>query len=161
MEEDDDSGENLSDQEELLEEPEDEKGDSEAPDPDLDEEEILDLGSPADRADRRDQDGDGVTRPTRQWRGGRNGPRSASSADDAGNVTPSPTPPLKSPTRSRRVRTLHHRLPLRHPTRGNLPNALPFDGDRRKDPKRFRQWLAKVDSYIAIAEKIIGQDEFG
>ena len=45
--------------------------------------------------------------------------------------------------------------------RGNLPPAPVFDGDRKKDPKCFRKYANKVDSYVAIAEKIIDDSEIG
>ena len=49
----------------------------------------------------------------------------------------------------------------RHRPRGNLPSAPPFDGDRKKDPKCYKHWIQKVDSYIEIAKKIIDDSEIG
>ena len=45
--------------------------------------------------------------------------------------------------------------------RGNLPPAPVFDGDRKKNPRCFRLWANKVDTYVAIAEKIIDPAEIG
>ena len=45
--------------------------------------------------------------------------------------------------------------------RGNLPQAPSFNGDRKADPRCFRKWANKVDSYVAIAEKIIDSGEIG
>ena len=45
--------------------------------------------------------------------------------------------------------------------RGNLPTAPTFDGDRKRDPRCFKKYANKVDSYVAIAEKIIDQGEIG
>ena len=45
--------------------------------------------------------------------------------------------------------------------RGNLPQAPVFDGDRKKNPRCFRIWANKVDTYVAIAEKIIDPGEIG
>ena len=154
MAEEDEADEDLGEEEEeeLQEELDEEH--PEAPDYDLENEE--------ETAVEKDE---GDPPRLRQWRGGRNGPRSASSVDGAAD---GPSTPLKSPSRSptkskkgeeptaSTSSSASHKRP-----RGNLPNAPPFDGDRRKDPKCFRRWLAKVDSYIAIAEKIIGQDEIG
>jgi hypothetical protein len=42
-----------------------------------------------------------------------------------------------------------------------LPSAPTFDGDRKKDPKCFKKYANKVDSYVAIAEKIIDESEIG
>eukprot|EP00913_Durusdinium_trenchii_P008023 g7523.t1 len=45
--------------------------------------------------------------------------------------------------------------------RRNLPPAPKFDGDRKADPRCFRKYLNKVDSYVALAEKIIDHNEIG
>eukprot|EP00913_Durusdinium_trenchii_P002034 g1880.t1 len=45
--------------------------------------------------------------------------------------------------------------------RGNLPPAPKFDGDRKANPKCFKVWLGKVDSYVEIARKIIDDSEIG
>ena len=45
--------------------------------------------------------------------------------------------------------------------RGNLPSAPIFSGDRRADPKCFRKYAAKVDSYVEIAKNIIDDAEIG
>ena len=45
--------------------------------------------------------------------------------------------------------------------RGNLPPAPPFSGDRRADPKCFKKYAAKVDSYVEIAKNIIDDAEIG
>ncbi|CAE6964690.1 unnamed protein product [Symbiodinium sp. CCMP2592] len=45
--------------------------------------------------------------------------------------------------------------------RGNLPTAPVFDGDKRKDPKCFKKYAAKVDSYVEIAKNIIDDSEIG
>ena len=106
-------------------------------------------------------------------RAGRNGPRSSHSAEADGSSSSTPVRPRDWPKpdrdrdrsmrdsrdskgRSSTTEKSSHRRP-----RGNLPNAPSFDGDKKKDPKCFRRWLSKVDSYIAIAEKIIGEDEIG
>lgn len=49
----------------------------------------------------------------------------------------------------------------RHRPRGNLPQPPSFDGNTKKDPKCFKHWLQKVDSFIEIAKHIIGDDEIG
>ena len=45
--------------------------------------------------------------------------------------------------------------------RGNLPTAPSFNGDRRADPRCFKKYVNKVDSYVALAEKIIDHGEIG
>ena len=45
--------------------------------------------------------------------------------------------------------------------RGNLPPPPSFDGNIKKDPKVFKHWLQKVDSFIEIAKHIIGDEEIG
>ena len=45
--------------------------------------------------------------------------------------------------------------------RGNLPQAPKFSGDRKADPACFKKYANTVDSYVAIAEKIINPGEIG
>eukprot|EP00913_Durusdinium_trenchii_P016249 g15271.t1 len=49
----------------------------------------------------------------------------------------------------------------RHRPRGNLPPPPAFSGEVKKNPKAFRHWLQKVDSFVEIAKHIIGDEEIG
>ena len=65
------------------------------------------------------------------------------------------TPPKASPTSSSEANRAQRR------PRGNLPAAPVFDGDKKKDPKCFRKFVLKVDSYVEIAKNIIDESEIG
>lgn len=56
--------------------------------------------------------------------------------------------------RQQKTRTLAVSKQSQRKPRGNLPPAPTFDGDKRRDPKVFRKYLGKVDSYVAIAQNI-------
>ena len=91
-----------------------------------------------------------VAPSTGSGRAGRNGPRSTSHTGDR-----------RSPSgEGGSGRSAKSGDSGRRP-RGNLPPAPSFDGDRHKDPKCFRRYALKVDSYVAIAEKIIDESEIG
>ena len=87
--------------------------------------------------------------PVRQ---GRSGPRSSGSNSSS---QAAPTPPKASPTTSSEANRAQRR------PRGNLPAAPVFDGDKKKDPKCFRKFVLKVDSYVEIAKNIIDESEIG
>ena len=107
-------------------------------------------------------------------RSGRNGPRSSSasgeplrikslfkkqSGDEAslGSRRSKGTPDSKSgKDKSSEKSVASQRKP-----RGNLPQAPKFSGDRKADPSCFKKYANKVDSYVAIAEKIIDSNEIG
>ena len=80
--------------------------------------------------------------------------RSRDSRDSRGSRGPGGRAGVGSPSKASESQS------LRRP-RGNLPPAPSFDGNRRKDPRCFRKYANKVDSYVAIAEKIIDQEEIG
>ena len=124
--------------------------DDELPDPDYEHEEELEDADPAE-----------VIVPSTPVRQGRNGPRSHSSA--SGHPSPSRTSPSKaSPeTRRRDDGTSSSTSQAQKRPRGNLPSAPSFDGDRKKDPRCFKKYANKVDSYVAIAKRIIDSGEIG
>ncbi|CAE7230751.1 RE1, partial [Symbiodinium sp. CCMP2456] len=94
--------------------------------------------------------------PTQETRSpirpGRSGPRSSGSTSSS---RPTPSPLKASPGASSEA-TKAQRRP-----RGNLPAAPVFDGDKKKDPKCFRKFVLKVDSYVEIAKNIIDESEIG
>ena len=81
--------------------------------------------------------------------GPRSSPSSAGSESSRRNKAVAPAGTEKSKERAQRR------------PRGNLPQAPGFDGDRRKDPKCFRKYATKVDSYVEIAKNIIDDAEIG
>ncbi|CAE7233125.1 GIP, partial [Symbiodinium necroappetens] len=81
--------------------------------------------------------------------GPRSSPSSAGSESSRKNKAVAPAGTEKSKERAQRR------------PRGNLPQAPSFDGDRRKDPKCFRKYATKVDSYVEIAKNIIDDAEIG
>ena len=96
--------------------------------------------------------------PVTPQRQGRNGPRTSPSAPSAGSNSGGSVQRgdrAKSEMKSEKSSSSQRR------PRGNLPAAPTFDGDRRKDPKCFKKYANRVDSYVAIAEKIIDDGEIG
>ena len=101
-------------------------------------------------------------------RSGRNGPRSstpsvAGSSKSQGPksaASPGPSPSKDSSRSASKSRGPEDRGSQKRP-RGNLPPAPKFDGDRKANPKCFKVWLGKVDSYVEIARKIIDDSEIG
>ena len=96
--------------------------------------------------------------PATPQRQGRNGPRTSPSAPSAGSNSGGSVQRgdrAKSEMKSEKSSSSQRR------PRGNLPAAPTFDGDRRKDPKCFKKYANRVDSYVAIAEKIIDDGEIG
>lgn len=119
-----------------------------------------------------------ATGPRGGRRLGRNGPRTeealAPPPGDAGrrNPTSPASEGRKSPASHHSVAEKSPASPSsrtsasedatgRHRPRGNLPQAPSFDGNIKKNPKAFKQWLQKIDSYIEIAKHIIGPEEIG
>ena len=119
-----------------------------------------------------------ATGPRGGRRLGRNGPRTeealAPPPGDAGrrNPTSPASDGRKSPASHHSVAEKSPASPSsrtsasedaagRHRPRGNLPQAPSFDGSIKKNPKAFKQWLQKIDSYIEIAKHIIGPEEIG
>eukprot|EP00913_Durusdinium_trenchii_P020900 g19638.t1 len=94
---------------------------------------------------------------------GRNGPRQVHRRDPGGSTPKKSSTSSSSPSRRRPSSgksEAEDSAPRGRP-RGNLPPAPPFDGDRKKNPKVFKQWLQKVDSYVEISKKIIDESEIG
>ena len=89
---------------------------------------------------------------------GRNGLRTAAASSSSSAPKSSPLEPAKA--RGAPAGSDDKSKSQRKP-RGNLPPAPAFDGDKKKDPKCFRKWSAKVDSYVEIAKNIIDDSEIG
>eukprot|EP00435_Cladocopium_sp_Y103_P030862 s2476_g7.t1 len=106
---------------------------------------------------------------------GRNGPRSSVSSEESSRLRPrqgggdSRELRDRDPRDSRSRSSKDSRKGTSQSTdtrsqkkpRGNLPQAPVFDGDRRKDPKCFKKYVSKVDSYVELARKIIDDSEIG
>ena len=94
---------------------------------------------------------------------GRNGPRSATPSlaggSQAGDDHRDPGSPSKTTSKSIFKDSGESRSQKR--PRGNLPPAPVFNGDRKTNPKCFKIWIGKVDSYVEIARKIIDEDKIG
>ena len=85
-------------------------------------------------------------------RSGKIGPRTGAESSSSSGTGPSPKRPS--------ISSLDNAKAQRRP-RGNLPTAPVFDGDKKKNPKCFRQYVLKVDSYVEIAKNIIDDSEIG
>ena len=79
-------------------------------------------------------------------RRGKNGPREGAER----RATPSPTTPNSHGSRASHSKSSDRddMSGTRHRPRGNLPQAPSFDGDKKKDPKCFKHWVQRVDSYV-------------
>ncbi|CAE7660365.1 FCPF, partial [Symbiodinium necroappetens] len=79
----------------------------------------------------------------------------------AGAPGSSPSDRSSSSAKAKASASGHDKDKAQRRPRGNLPPAPTFDGDRRKDPKCFRKYASKVDSYVEIAKNIIDDAEIG
>ena len=105
-------------------------------------------------------------------RSGKNGPRSSNSSD-SGRPSSRKTPsggngPSASPNRSDKGSNGKDKKDGKESTdsnrkrpRGNLPPAPTFSGDVKADPKCFKKYVGKVDSYVELARMIIDDKEIG
>ena len=87
---------------------------------------------------------------------GRSGPRAGSMASSGRRDLPGHGLRLLSAKADKNNKNREQRKP-----RGNLPSAPAFSGDRRSDPKCFKKYATKVDSYVEIAKSIIDDSEIG
>ena len=79
----------------------------------------------------------------------------------AGAPGSSPSDRSSSSAKAKASASGHDKDKAQRRPRGNLPPAPTFDGDRRRDPKCFRKYASKVDSYVEIAKNIIDDAEIG
>ena len=86
-------------------------------------------------------------------RSGKHGPRHSSSK---GEYSKTRSPTSEAGSASGREKEKDKKRP-----RGNLPQAPIFTGDKRTDPKCFKKYVNKVDSYVELARKIIDDGEIG
>ena len=87
-------------------------------------------------------------------RSGKHGPRARSVKEEPSSKTRPPT--SEAGSAGGREKEKDKKRP-----RGNLPQAPAFTGDRRADPKCFKKYVNKVDSYVELARKIIDDGEIG
>ncbi|CAE7744915.1 RE1 [Symbiodinium sp. KB8] len=110
-------------------------------------------GEEGEEGDYEAQPVDALHEPRTPGRPGKTGPRSSGSHSSSSRAAPSPL--KSSPAVSSEANKAQRR------PRGNLPTAPVFDGDKKKDPKCFRKYVLKVDSYVEIAKNIIDENEIG